>query len=209
MDAFLRNAPDPVEMRRRYGVPLDAPLVSIIAQMIPRKGYRVLLQAIPAILRQFPETRFLFCGDGADRPSLESKVAEEGLSERVIFTGHIKAIPSVLAATDVVAHPAYREGLGIAILEAMGMGKAVVASAVGGIPESILPPHTGFLIQPGDHDALANHVIRLLGDDELRHRVGRASAERILREFSIDGMVSGNFSVYQSVLCGDLLPRRS
>jgi glycosyltransferase involved in cell wall biosynthesis len=198
---------DPEGFRKQRGIPLDAPLVVTMAQLIHRKGYRVLLEAIPRILQRVPDARFLFCGEGADRPALEALVAEKNLRQHVQFTGFVSDIPTLLAAADVVAHPALREGLGIAILEAMGMGKPVVASAVGGIPEVIAPPDTGFLIEPGDANALADYLIRLLEDADLRRKIGEASALRIRKEFNVDNMVAGNLAVYYRVLAQEVIVR--
>jgi glycosyltransferase involved in cell wall biosynthesis len=195
-----RRETDALSLRERFGIPSDAPLVITMAQLIPRKGYRVLLEAIPQILRRVPEARFLFCGEGADRDALEQIIREKDLQHAVQLTGYITDTPSLLAAADVVAHPALREGLGIAILEAMGLGKPVVASAVGGIPEVIEAPRTGFLVPPGDATALAEALTHLLEDRELRRRISETAAERIQREFNVEGMVAGNLAVYARLL---------
>lgn len=197
---------DPEGMRRRFGIPEGAPLVVTMAQLIPRKGYRALLDAAPMILKRFPNARFLFCGEGADREPLERLIAEKRLTGSVQLTGYLTDTPSLLAAADVVAHPALREGLGIAILEAMGLGKPVVASAAGGIPEIISSEEVGVLVPPGDSVALADSLIRLLGDAELRRRMSRAAAERIRREFTVEAMVRGNLRVYGRLLSHELTP---
>jgi glycosyltransferase involved in cell wall biosynthesis len=199
LSPFHRDT-DPDGIRRRFGIPLGAPLVITMAQLIPRKGYRVLLEAVPAILKRIPETRFLLCGEGPDRPHLQRIIRERGLSSSVQLAGYVTDTPSLLEAADVVVHPALREGLGIAILEAMGMGKPVVASAVGGIPEAINPPETGQLVPPNDPAALSDALLLYLANPSLRLRVGRAASERIRREFSVDGMIAGNLDIYQRLL---------
>jgi glycosyltransferase involved in cell wall biosynthesis len=197
---LLMRESDPAAFREEHGLPADAPLVVTMAQLIPRKGYRVLLDAIPGIVKRVPDALFLFCGKGHDRPALERIVRERGLERHVRFMGFISDIPALLRAADVVAHPALREGLGIAILEAMGLGKPVVASAVGGIPEAIDAPETGLLVPPNDAPALGDALLQYLRDPDLRRRVGESASERIRREFSVEGMVAGNLRVYRSLL---------
>ncbi len=191
---------DPAAFRSRHDLPSDALLVTTMAQLIPRKGHRVLLDAVPQILERVPHAMFLFCGEGPDRAELSRLITEKGLEKHVRLMGFVTDIPSLLRATDVMAHPAYREGLGIAILEAMGLGIPVVASAVGGIPESVDSGKTGFLVPPGDPVSLGNALIELLEDPGLRERMGRAAADRIRREFSVEGMIAGNLSVYRRLL---------
>jgi glycosyltransferase involved in cell wall biosynthesis len=196
---YLGDA-DPTAFRRRFGIPEDALMVATLAQLIPRKGHRVLLEVIPRILEQVPNARFLFFGEGPYRSTLESLVERKGLTGIVQLPGYVTETPALLRAADAIVHPALREGLGIAILEAMGMGKPVVASAVGGIPEVIDGPETGFLVPPGDSSALEDALVRLLRDSDLRRRIGDAAARRIRDEFSIDAMVAGNLDIYTRLL---------
>ncbi|MBM3149983.1 MAG: glycosyltransferase family 4 protein, partial [Chloroflexi bacterium] len=130
-------------------------------------------------------------------------VAAAGLGHRVVMAGYREDIPEVLAAMDVLANsPRSREGLSVAILEALAAGRPVVATRVGGIPEIVLDGETGLLVAPEDPRALADAVVRLVSDRELAARLC-ANAVRLVRDrFTFERMVEGNERVYTSIVSG-------
>ena len=119
-----------------------------------------------------------------------------GLGDRVRFLGRVDDVAPVLAAADLVAAPSLAEGLGVAVIEAMAAGRAVVASAVGGIPESLRDGVEGILVPPGDAPALAGAIERCLADAGLRERLGAAGQARAA-QFSTLAMASGTESIYE------------
>ncbi len=182
--------------RASLGVESEKLLLSL-ARLHERKGIDVLLRAVAKL----PEpSRLWIAGDGPERASLEALARELGIAERVDFLGTRADAPDLLAACDVFVVPSRLEGLGIAALEAMAAGRAVVASRVGGLAEAVVEGRTGLLVPADDADALARALARVLGDDELRAALGNAGPERVAEGFLAGQMVAAYESLYRSVL---------
>jgi len=176
----------PASVRARFGIPADAPLLGTVGSLFPRKGYAVMLKALPSILSSFPAAHYLVIGTGdADHErKLRSQVVTLGLEGRVHFTGFQEAVYGALAALTVYVHPALMEGFGIAVLEAMAMERPVVATATGGLPEIVRSGETGLLVPPGDAVALAQAVMALLRDPARATAMGKAGRSRVGALFS-------------------------
>jgi len=174
------------------------------AQFIPRKGHDILLEAIPAILRDHPGTRFLLFGKGPLRDQVSEKVRDADLMETIKFPGFRADLAAHLPCLDLLIHPATMEGLGIILLQAGAAGVPVVASATGGIPEAVVHEETGLLVPPNDPEALASAVSVLLGDSDRAAAMGEAGRKQVGEEFSVQRMVEGNLDVYR-----ELVPRRN
>lgn len=180
-----------------FGVPEDALLIGVVAQLIERKGHRVLFEA----LRRLPQRgrlRVLVFGQGPLRDALERECAD--LGDCVRFAGFRKDLPRWTGALDVLVHPALMEGLGVSLLQASAAGVPIIASRAGGMPEAVADEMTGLIVPPGDADALRAALVRLIDDAVLRRRLGAQGRARIEREFSVDQMVEGNLAVYREVL---------
>jgi glycosyltransferase involved in cell wall biosynthesis len=187
-------------LEAELGVAADAPLVGIAAQLIPRKGHDVLFAALAGVLHRHPTLRVLVLGRGPLAGELEAHAQASGLGSAVRFAGFRSDLPRILPCLDVLAHPAWMEGLGIALLEAAACGVPIVASRRGGMPEVVEDSVNGYLIEPGDSGALADRLERLLGDRELARRMGQAGRRRVEKRFAVPRMVEGNYRVYEAVL---------
>ncbi|MDQ9170794.1 glycosyltransferase [Oxalobacteraceae bacterium R-40] len=194
------NAVDPAAFRQEFGLPGNAMVIGMVAQLIQRKGHRYLLEAVQALRHDYPDLRIVLFGQGPLLGELENAVAVSGLSDIVRFAGFRKDLPAWLGGLDILAHPADMEGLGVSLLQASAAAVPIVASRAGGMPEAVLDGVTGLIIPPGDVAALTSALRRLLDDPGLRRRMGEAGRARILNEFSIDAMIAGNLSVYHAVL---------
>ncbi len=183
-----------------FGVPGHALLVGVVAQLIPRKGHRFLLQALPPLAASNPALHVLFFGQGPTEAELRAQIAALGLAGRVHLAGFRDDLDSLLPCLDLLVHPATREGLGVSLLQASSAGVPILASAAGGIPEAVRDGVNGLLVPPGDVVALGTVLTQLLGDTALRRRLGEGGRELMRREFSIDAMVEGNLSVYRELL---------
>jgi glycosyltransferase involved in cell wall biosynthesis len=197
-----------------YGFPVGSPLVGIVARLEPEKGHATLLEAWPKVLARVPDARLLIVGEGSLRETLETQAHNMVLlgeacdgdhyvgtrharpGAKVVFTGRRDDVPSVTAAMDVAVLPSYREALGLAILEAMALGRPVVATNVGGIPEMVVDGVTGLLVPPHDPDALASAITRLLTDHPLADMVARAGHDLVHDRFCIDLMVDAIEAIY-------------
>ncbi|MBL8436009.1 MAG: glycosyltransferase [Zoogloea sp.] len=183
-----------------FGLPADALVAGVVAQLIPRKGHRYLLAALPALLARHPALKVLIFGQGPLEAELRAEVEAAGLAGAVRFTGFRHDLPRWLGGLDMLIHPADMEGLGVSLLQASAAAVPIVTSRAGGLPEAVQDGVTGILCPPGDVAALTAAIDRLAGDAALRARYGAAGRARILAEFSIDAMVDGNLRIYRQVL---------
>jgi glycosyltransferase involved in cell wall biosynthesis len=197
--------------RREFGVADGAPVVGMVAHMYPTrlrafqgigvKGHEVILDAAPSLLARVPGATILIvgdelAGDGSYRHALEARAATLGVAASVRFTGHRADVASAIAAMDVVVVPSMEESASYALIEALLMGKGVVASAVGGLPDTVRHGETGLLVPPGDPAALSDAVVGLLADPVRRREMGRRGRQLCLRRFDIDTTVAEVEAVY-------------
>lgn len=175
-------------------------VLAVIAQLIPRKGHRYLLHALPALLETFPRIRVIFLGQGPQENSLRAQVNGMGLEDKVAFAGFRADLPKILPCLDLLVHPALMEGLGISLLQAAGAGVPIVAVNAGGMPEAVHDGVNGLLVAAGDPPALIEAITKLLSDRELMMRMGQAGRALVASEFSVDRMVEGNLRVYRDLL---------
>jgi glycosyltransferase involved in cell wall biosynthesis len=198
-----------------YGFAAGTPLVGVVARLEPEKGHATLLEAWPLVLKSVPEARLLIVGEGARREELEEQAESLGLlgeecigdacvgtkharpGAKVVFTGRRDDVPAVTAALDVAVLPSYREAQGLVILEAMALGRPVVASRVGGVPEMIRDGVTGVLVPPHDPEALAAAIVRVLTDHPFADTIARAGRVVVHDRFCVERMVSAIEGVYE------------
>ena len=181
------------------------PVLGAIGSMTPEKGFEVLLDAMVGVKRHFPRVQLFALGDGPLRAELEHRVQHLGLGETVRFLGTVEDVRPWLHTFDLVVQPSLREGQGLALLEAMAVGCPVIASRVGGIPEFIEHQKTGILTTPGDSSALAGAICELAGDEERRNLLARAARERVRSGYSLERMIRGVETVYDSQLAAKSL----
>lgn len=182
------------------GVPAAGRWLGVVAQLIPRKGHRFLLAALPSLIAEVPDLQVIFFGQGPLAVELAQQVDAAGLRGRVHLVGFRSDLPDCLPCLDLLVHPATMEGLGVALLQAASAGVPIVASRVGGIPEVVQDGVTGLLVPPADVPALARACQRLLSDAVLRTRLGAAARMRVSEHFSAPAMVAGNLAVYRELL---------
>lgn len=175
-------------------------VMAVVAQLIPRKGHQILLEAMPGLMAEFPRLKLLMFGQGPLEPQLRRRISELGLEGGVIMAGFRRDLPEILPCLDLLVHPALMEGLGIALLQGASAGLPIVAVDAGGMPEAVEQGVNGCLVPAGSVQALADALGTLLADGELRRRMGAAGREKMRREFSVEGMVEGNLKVYRELL---------
>lgn len=189
-------------IRQRAGIPGGAVLLGTVANLFPRKGYEVMLRALPAIIRAVPMAHYMIVGSDenhyADR--LKKLAQELQIADRVHIVGFQDPVHPFLASLDLYVHPALMEGFGIAVVEAMAMGRAVVATTTGGLPEVVAGGETGLLVPPGDVESLAVTVIALLEDKVRREQMGRKGMARAQERFSLAASVMQMEQLYGDVL---------
>jgi glycosyltransferase involved in cell wall biosynthesis len=193
-----RSAPE--GMKRSLGFDEADPILVVLARLEPQKGHHVLLEALPAVQREFPRARLVCAGDGALRAELENRARDLGLQPSVRFVGYQTNPADWLALADVVVLPSYYEGLPIIAIEALAAGKAMVATAVDGTPEVVLDDKTGLTVPPGEPLAMAGAICRLLRDKELRNRFGSTGRSWVLENFTQEQQVIKTQEFYLAAL---------
>jgi len=175
---------------------VDDPLVGSIGELRTLKRHDDFIRAAALVLKEFPETQFVLAGVGEIREQLEKLVAELGLADRFHFLGWLDDAEKLLCAMDVFVSASETESFGLAIVEAMAAGTAVVATATEGAKEVIDDQQTGLLVPIGDVKRLAQSVIDLLQDPEKRRRLATQSAQSAAQKFSLTRMVDAIESIY-------------
>jgi glycosyltransferase involved in cell wall biosynthesis len=152
------------------------------------KGLDEVILALPQLTDAVPELVFVIAGDGDDRNRLEELARNRGLSHRVIFKGVVsdEELIELYEGCDVFLMPSSQEGFGIVFLEAMAFKKPVIGGNHGGTPEVILDNETGFLVEHGDVDSLADRIATLLSDPELCKRMGEAGRRRVEENYTFE-----------------------
>ncbi|TCW40085.1 glycosyltransferase involved in cell wall biosynthesis [Marichromatium gracile] len=184
----------------RLGLPADALMVGVIAQLIRRKGHAILLETLPALIARHPRLHLCCFGQGPEAAALAERIDALGLQGRVHLCGFRDDLAEILPCLDLVVHPALMEGLGVSLLQAASAGVPIVASRAGGIPEAVRDGENGVLVEPGDAEALGAAISALLADPARRRALGAGGQALMRRDFSIDGMVEGNLAVYRELL---------
>jgi phosphatidylinositol alpha-1,6-mannosyltransferase len=178
------------DLIERYGLQGKKILLTT-ARLVPRKGHRIVLRALPKVLAQVPDLKYLIAGEGPEKERLENLVRELGLQSVVTFVGDIAhreicdfynlcdvfVMVNRLEAGDV-------ESFGMVFTEANAVGKPVIAGRSGGTAESVIHGQTGFLVDPDNAEELTNHLLLLLKNGELSKRMGAAGLERVRLEFN-------------------------
>lgn len=202
--AFVaKESQNPLERSKflqRFSLPEDAIVVGTVAQLIPRKGHKLLLACLTELISKHPNMRVLFFGEGPERASLQQRIEELGLANRVQLVGFHSDLNNLIGNLDILAHPAYMEGLGVSLIQASAASVPIIASNAGGMPEIVRNDENGILVPPGDTAALQKALDRLAQDPELRARFGETGRNIAEKEFSVDVMVQGNLEVYRSIL---------
>ncbi len=175
--------------------------VAIVANLIGYKGHTVAFEAFGRVRASLPDVRarLLLAGSGPEERSLRALARARGIDADVEFLGSVADVPALLAGCSFTVLPSLTEGMPNAVLESLAHGRAVVASAVGGVPE-ILGRGGGILVPPGDARALADAMRTLLADPALAARLGAEGRVLVHDRFGIDRMVAESLCLYQSLL---------
>jgi glycosyltransferase involved in cell wall biosynthesis len=186
-------------VRAELGIDADAPVVGTIANFKTHKAHDVLLRAAVDVRRAVPNVRFVLVGTGPLEPDVRRLAETAGLNGTIVFAGFREDALRVASAFDVFALSSTYEGLSIALLEAMALGKPAVVTRVGGLPEVVDDGVTGLLVPSGSPETLARAIVRLLQDPALRGRLGEAGRARA-ETFDIRRAVRRSEEVYEELL---------
>jgi glycosyltransferase involved in cell wall biosynthesis len=196
---------DPAPGRASLGVPHGSPLIVSVARLFRGKGHFELVSALALVKRKHPNVRLAIVGsdypaDSGTTRMLKEHASKLGIGENVIFTGQRSDIAALMAACDVFSLPSFEEPFGLVFAEAMAMKRPVVALTNGGTPEVVEHGKCGLLSAPGDIDALAANLLRLLDDPALRTQFGEYGRARVEQHFTPQRMASDFAALYARIL---------
>ncbi len=192
-----------IKPREQLGLPPDGLLIGHVANLSYLKDYPTFLKSLVKVFAAYPSAYAVIVGDGAKRQEYEDLAQSLGISHRTLFLGHRRDVLDLIRWFDVcvlASHPCYSEGLSNSIAEYMGMAKPVVATAVGGNPELVKHGVTGLLAKAGDPVDLAQKIITLLGDSNLREKIGKEGRRFFEENLTLERMVNDTQVVYEALL---------
>jgi glycosyltransferase involved in cell wall biosynthesis len=197
-----------IDLRAELGVGPESPLVGAIGRLARQKAPEVFIRACAQVGRTRPDARFVLIGDGPLAGLVADEIAASGLGERFLHLRGLLRAASVIGQLDVFVQPSRYEGGPYAPLEAMRAGTPVVLTDVVGSRDTVEDGQSGLLVPADDPTALAGAVMRLLQDQELRHRIGAAGRARCLARFGVQEMAERLSAAYFEVMKGQSRVRR-
>jgi len=214
-EAKIRVVPNGVDVERfkpssigegvktKYGLD-NKQVVLFVGRLIPRKGLTYLIEAAKGIVQEKADTAFVVVGSGPLRNQLSTMIERLGLSRSFTFFGDVdeKTLESLYSCADVFALPSIQEGQGIALLEAQSTGKPVVAFNVSGVKEAVADEESGLLLEVGNSEMLADAIMKLLCDEGLREKMGKAGREYVTQNFTWDICAQKMLKVYGEAIDG-------
>jgi glycosyltransferase involved in cell wall biosynthesis len=169
-------------------------------RLVEKNGVHFLIEAMPEIVSK-SEVKLVIAGDGPLRGSIEKRLKELGVEDKVVFLGSVpnEEMPGILISADLIVIPSLMEATSIAALESMSCGKAIAASRVGGLPE-IIDEDVGFLMEPGDPKDIAKEVNIALKDINLLEKKGNLARKKVVENWSAKQLVNEHFKIYKNVV---------
>ncbi len=189
----------PANVHAAFYLPTHAPVIGNVAALAPHKGHQHLIDAAALVMRDVPDARFIIIGDGELRGTLENQIREMHLERHIFLAGFRADVLELTRGFDLFATSPILEGMCLALVDAMAAGKPAVCSRAGGIPEVLVDGETGFLVEPRDHQAFAENLVRLLKDEAMRKRMGAAALARARERFTVEHMVAKTLTLYQGL----------
>lgn len=200
---FLDAKATRAHVRERLRVAPDAPVIGKVARLFSLKGHRYFIEAMPAVLDEFPEAVFLFVGDGILRERLAAQAREIGVLDRIVFAGLVEPaeVPAMIGAMDVLVHCSLREGLARVLPQAMLAGVPVISYDIDGAREVVVPGETGWLLEPKAVGGLSSAIVEALRDPEKSRRMAERGRAVCREKFTVEAMVDALEALYDKLLC--------
>lgn len=206
---YLPNAVDPDLIpgspggrefcREDWAKPGDC-VIGVFGRLSPEKGHEIFLNAFAAAARRSPKMRCVIVGDGPEKQRLCALVSSRGLGDAVSFVGHTQFIKDYFAGIDFLCLPSLSEGMPNVVLEAMALGRPVVATDVGAVRELIKDGHSGMIVNPGDEAALADALVTMASDSDRRALFAARAGSDVRAEYSVEARLSKFLSSYDALL---------
>jgi len=189
---------DLISIREKYLL-YDSQIVGISGGLKPVKNHKLFLKAAAEVSKKIPDVKFVITGEGSEKEKLKILSSKLGLNDKIVFTGFVDDIYSVMAAFDIFILTSFSEGQPVIILEAMALGKPVIATAVGGVPELIKNGENGILVPSDDVRSLSVSIIDLLQNEHKRKKIALAGRKMVEDNYNIKQMVNQLERLYLKV----------
>ncbi|MBU2622285.1 MAG: glycosyltransferase family 4 protein, partial [Proteobacteria bacterium] len=199
LDRFLNLSVDPAALRRKLGISEGDLVVGTTGRLTPVKGHRHLIEAAANIVNARPNTTFVFLGDGELSDELKNMASKLGMKEKVKFLGWRPDVAEAMSIFGLFVLPSLNEGMGRVLVEAMALGKPIVASDVGGVLDLVVHGENGYLVPPGDVEELVNSINIFLSDPIKRKKMGNRG-KIVAADYSADAMVQKIDRLYRTML---------
>jgi len=193
------DASQAAKTKQALRLPLNSRVIITIAVLREPKGIQFMIEALPAILEQFPDVHYLIVGDGEYSAALTELVTALAIKNHVTFAGHRTDIPDLLACSDIFVLPTLKDALPTVLIEALAAERPIVASDVGGVPEIIENGVNGLLVASGDPSKLAEACLRLLKDNELSRQIVLAGSKTVQQRFNINAQIEQLSRMYEEL----------
>jgi glycosyltransferase involved in cell wall biosynthesis len=184
------------EIRKKLGIEKNAKVVLTGGRLSPEKGLDTLISAVPRVLKECMETRFVISGEGSEEDKLLELAKKLGVDKKVIFAGYRRDLPELIKISSIVVLPSLWEGMPNLLLEAMALKKPVIATDIGGSREIVRDAENGFLVPIRDSEKLAEKMVYLLKNNGLCRTMGDRGYGMVKEKFSADSMVKGYEELY-------------
>ncbi len=220
-ELFKKREVDRKKVLKKYNIPVRTKVILCVQRIDQKSGHEQLIKAMPKILSKIPNAKLVFVGGKSMSSKLSNlrKVYEDRVTEliekldlhkNIIFTGNIdyNNLPELYNAVEIVTLCSKDEGFGLSITEGMSAGKPITGTKVGGIPIQVKHNENGYLVEVDDIDDTAEKIIRLLENEEVRHKFGENSIKRVKKYFNLDLGVEKHIHLYNTVMTEKLEQRR-
>jgi L-malate glycosyltransferase len=199
-NGVVENQPDALRVAQLTAQFATKATIGTAARLSEAKGLRYLILAVAQLIDRHPEIRLVIAGEGELETELRQLVADLEITQHVVFAGYVADLHNLLALMQIFVLPSLQEPFGLVCAEAMSLGKPIVGTDVGGIPEQVVHGVNGLIVPPGDPTALAESIDRLLSNPPLLAACGQKGYERYQEKFAVAGMLHHTVEVYEKVL---------
>ncbi len=196
-------------LRNRFNIPTDTLLIGNTSALADHKDYFTFIDTARKFTQSGVDAKFVMIGDGPQRNAIKAYIQQHQLSDYVLMTGFVSNVSEVLPELDIFLMTSKTEGLGTSVLDAFACRVPVVATRAGGIPEMVIHEETGLLANIGDSETLANHLVRVSQNVELKRTWVEAAYQHLLQNFTDQRMAQETVKVYQSVVADSAANRVS
>jgi L-malate glycosyltransferase len=195
------DAPRVAQLIEQFSLNSTAQItIGTAARLSEAKGLRYLILAIAQLIDRHPEIKLIIAGEGELETELRQMVLDLRISKHVVFAGYVADLQNLLCLMQIFVLPSLQEPFGLVCAEAMSLGKPIVGTNVGGIPEQVVHDLTGFIVPPGDPAALADSINKLISDPKLMAEFGKQGYQRYQEKFALAGMVQATVDIYEKVM---------